>query len=266
LKIKKIILYNEPSVPEIKISKLINFLKDDFPIEITVKSNFFKGLKENEIKLLAKTRIFDIYNNYQPYEVDQKQIILEKTLCENSSYMEKTTRIEDAENINQVVMYDGFEMQKVIREQINEVENDTLHIIFTNRLTCTFDDSDLRYHGRAVICANPAILSTTGIIEAPAKSKEFYIQAMANKSQGLDITNVKEEHKGEFLEYHDERLSKVIEGYILQIIFYNITGEPFCNYLDCRLNNAHWQRDLLYSQIEVSKLCEKHSKILEKQK
>ena len=83
MKIKKIILYNEPSVPEIKISKLINFLKDDFPIEITVKSNFFKGLKENEIKSLAKTRIFDIYNNYQPYEVDQKQITLEKTLCEN---------------------------------------------------------------------------------------------------------------------------------------------------------------------------------------
>ena len=231
-----------------------------------MSNNFFQKLNESEINLLSKTRIFDIYKKYSMYEPKQKSIMLEKELCKNSSLMENTIKIEDAKNISDVVMYDGFEMQKVIREQINEVENDTLHIIFTNRLTCTFDDSDLRYHGRAVICANPAILSTTGIIEAPAKSKEFYIQAMANKSQGLDITNVKEEHKGEFLEYHDERLSKVIEGYILQIIFYNITGEPFCNYLDCRLNNAHWQRDLLYSQIEVSKLCEKHSKILEKQK
>ena len=266
MKLKKIIIYDEPSIPEIKISNLVNFLKDSFSANIIIKNNFFQKLNESEINLLSKTRIFDIYKKYIMYEPEQKSIVLENELCKNSSLMENTTKIEDAENISDVVMYDGFEMQKFIREQIKPTTNDTLHIIFTNRLTCTFDESDSRYHGRAVICANPAILSTTGIIEAPAKSKEFYIQAMANKSQGLDINKVKAIHKGEFLEYHDDRLSKIIEGYILQVIFYNITGESFCEYLDCRLNNAHWQRDLLYSQIEVSKLCKKHQKILDMQK
>tara|TARA_B100000029_G_scaffold169943_1_gene166217 strand:+ start:927 stop:1727 length:801 start_codon:yes stop_codon:yes gene_type:complete len=266
LKLKKIIIYDEPSIPEIKISNIVNFLQDSFSADIVIKTNFFQKLDETEINLLSKTRIFDIYKKYSIYTPDQKSVSLEKKLCKNSSVMENTIKIEDAENISDVVMYDGFEMQKFIREQIKSTSIDTLHIIFTNRLTCTFDESDSRYHGRAVICANPAIVSTTGIIEAPAKSKEFYIQAMANKSQGLDIDKVKSMHKGEFLEYHDARLSKIIEGYILQVIFYTITGESFCEYLDCRLNNAHWQRDLLYSQIEVSKLCKKHQKILDMQK
>ena len=64
-------------------------------------------------------------------------------------------------------MYDGFELQKILRRF--NCNNETLHIIITNRLTCTFDENDKRYHARAVICANPAIISTTGIIEAPAK-------------------------------------------------------------------------------------------------
>ena len=266
MKLKKIIIYDEPSIPEIKISNLVNFLKDIFSADIIIKDNFFQKLDESEINLLSKTRIFDIYKKYSKYVPKEETITLERELCKNSSLMENTTKIEDAESISDVVMYDGFEMQKFIREKIKSPSIDTLHIIFTNRLTCTFDESDSRYHGRAAICANPAILSTTGIIEAPAKSKEFYIQAMANKSQGLGINKVKEMHKGEFLEYHDERLSKIIEGYILQVIFYNITGESFCEYLDCRLNNAHWQRDLLYSQIEVSKLCKKHQNILDMQK
>ena len=92
------------------------------------------------------------------------------------------------------------------------------------------------------------------------------MEVMANKAQKLGIQSIKDKHQGEFLEYHDERLSKVIEGYSLQVIFYILTGKSFCDYLDCRLNNAHWQRDLLYSQIENGKLCDRHQGILDSQR
>ena len=157
-------------------------------------------------------------------------------------------------------MYDGFELQKKLR-YLNE-DMEILHIIITNWLTCTFDENDKRYHARAVICANPAIISTTGIIEAPAKPREYYFEAMALKSQGLGIESAKEKYKDRFLEYNDKRLTRVVEGYLLQVIFYNITGESFCEDIQCRLNNAHWQRDLLFSQIEINNLCKKHSEIL----
>jgi hypothetical protein len=132
----------------------------------------------------------------------------------------------------------------------------------TNRLTCTFDENDNRYHARAVICANPAIISTTGIIEAPAKPREYYFEAMALKAQGLGIESAKEKYKDKFLDYNDKRLTRIVEGYLLQVIFYNITGESFCEDIQCKLNNAHWQKDLLFSQIEINNLCKKHSEIL----
>ena len=266
MKFKKIILYDEPSISEINISNLVKFLKETLPVEVVVKDNFFKEFTSQQIQKVSETRIFEIQNTYRSHNNSQTDLELDEQFCKNSKVMEQTKKPEEADSISEVVMYDGFEIQKIIRESLQDFENKTLHIILTNRFTCTYDESDARYHGRAVICANPAIISITGIIEAPAKSSEFYIEAMANRAQGLDITSVKEKHEGEFLEYHDKRLSKVIEGYLLQVIFYVLVEESFCDYMDCRLNNAHWQRDLLYSQIEIRKLCDKHQKILDSQR
>ena len=257
---KKIILYKEPSISEIKIEQLIRFLEENFSIEIQIKDNIFKEFNSEEIKRLSSIRVKDVKKPFQVYESSDNEIEFEKKLCGDSSLMNTTTKVEDANEISDVFMYDGFELQKILRHLNDDYE--TLHIIITNRLTCTFDERDGRYHARAVICANPAIISTTGIIEAPAKPREYYFEVMALKTQGFGIESIKEKYKGKFLEYNDKRLTKIIEGYILQVIFYNITGESFCEDVQCRLNNAHWQKDLLFSQIEISELCKKHREIL----
>jgi hypothetical protein len=88
------------------------------------------------------------------------------------------------------------------------------------------------------------------------------LDLMVNYNQGLNIDSIKQKYQGTYLEYHDIRTGKIIEGYCLQALFYYIMGESFCESLDCRLNNAHWQRDLLYSQLEFGKLCAKHAEIL----
>ena len=265
MKFKKIILYDEPSVSEINVPNLVKFLKEILPVEVVVKDNFFKEISSQQIQKISESRVFEVNKAFHRHNPSQSDLKLEEVFCKNSKAMEQTKKPEDATDISEVVMYDGFEIQKIIRESLLDFEDQTLHVILTNRFTCTYDESDARYHGRAVICANPAVISTTGIIEAPAKPRKFYIEVMASKAQGRGIKSVKEKHEGEFLEYHDERLSKVIEGYLLQVIFYLLTGESFCDYLDCRLNNAHWQRDLLYSQIEIRKLCDKHQEILDSQ-
>ena len=265
MKIRKIVIYDEPAVSEINIPNLVNFLKQTIPVEVIVKDNFFKKFSTQQIQKMSESRIFEIQNTFRRHNPSQTDLELEEQFCKNSKIMEKTKKPEEADSISEVIMYDGFEIQKIIRDNLLDFENQTLHVILTNRFTCTYDEADGRYHGRAVICANPAVISTTGIIEAPAKPRKFYIEVMASKAQGQDIKSVKEKHEGEFLEYHDERLSKVIEGYLLQVIFYLLTGESFCDYMDCRLNNSHWQRDLLYSQIEIRKLCDKHQKILDAQ-
>jgi hypothetical protein len=260
--VRKIILYDEPAVPEINVSELVNFLKKTIPVEVVVKDNFFKELSTKQIQQISESRIFEIKRPFQRNDPNQTDLKLEEQFCRSSKIMEQTKKPEDATDISEVVMYDGFEIQKIIRNNLANFDNQTLHVVLTNRFTCTYDESDARYHGRAVICSNPAIISTTGIIEAPAKSRQFYIEAIANKAQKLGIESVKNKHRGKFLEYHDERLSKIVEGYLLQVIFYILTGESFCDYLDCRLNNAHWQKDLLYSQIQIRKLCHKHQEVL----
>ena len=78
---------------------------------------------------------------------------------------------------------------------------------------------DFRYHGRTVICSNPAIISTTGIIEAPAKPRGYYIELMTKISQGLNVESLKKKYQGTYLEYHDSRLNSITEGYILQALF-----------------------------------------------
>ena len=154
-------------------------------------------------------------------------------------------------------------MQKTIAEFIptDEKIDSILHVVFTNKTTCTFDDEDFRYHARALIGSNPAIISTTGIIEAPAKPKKYYLDLMTGFSE-VRIKENKEKYKGEFLESHDLRLHKIAEGYLLQGIMYYETGEAFCDDKECRLFNAHWQKDLFYSQIENRKFCKRHSKIM----
>ena len=257
---KKIILYKEPAISEINIAHLTNFLETEFPIQVEIRGNIFKQFNDEQIKGLSSIRVRDVKDSFNFYDYTADDIEFEKRLSQDSSLMNSTTKVEDADDISEVYMYDGFELQKKLR-YLNE-DKEILHIIITNRLTCTFDENDNRYHARAVICANPAIISTTGIVEAPAKPREYYFEAMALKSQGLGIESAKEKYKDRFLEYNDKRLTRIVEGYLLQVIFYNITGESFCEDIQCKLNNAHWQRDLLFSQIEINNLCKKHSEIL----
>ena len=250
MKTSKIILYDEPTVPEIQLERLEKFLEKIFPVEIETRGNIFQNLSEDMSEKIAGCRIFDLKKPFEEYSPSDRDIEIEK---ENKDMSER----------EEMTLYDGFEFQNVITELIpmNESKRDTLHIIFTNKITCTFDENDFRYHARALIGTNPAIISTTGIIEAPAKPKQYYLDLMTNFSEKR-VEEIKKKYAGEFLEYHDSRISEITEGYLLQAIIYYETGEAFCSHRDCRLFNAHWQKDLFFSQLENKRFCKKHQEIL----
>ena len=256
MKISKIFLYDEPSVPEINLERLQQFIQDTFGIHVEERKNVFNYFTFPKDKLsydLASCRIFDTRKAFEKHDPAKEEIDFEMATMSDSSLSKN------------IVMYDGYEFQKIVSNIIPEIEftPGIFHLIITNKLTCTYDDNDYRYHGRAVICSNPSIISTTGMIEAPAKPKEYYLKLMKNMLRGLNIGQTKKEFEGKYLDYHDSRISNVIPGYAMQAIFYYLTGEPFCELKECRLHNAHWQQDLLYSQIQVGKLCKRHQKILE---
>ncbi len=252
LKTSRIILYDEPTVPQIQLKKLEEFIIDTFPVKIEIRDNFFHNSNQNMCEKIASTRIFDLRKPFKIHTPSTEEIQIE-------------TQNKDMSNKEEMTLYDGFEFQKIISEFISKNESDesTLHIIFTNKLTCTFDESDFRYHARSLIGSNPIIISTTGIIEAPAKPKQYYIDMMTDITKER-INEIKEKYKGEFLEYNDSRISEIIKGYILQAVMYYETGDAFCESKECRLYNAHWQKDLFYSQLKNKKLCNKHQENLKK--
>jgi hypothetical protein len=169
------------------------------------------------------------------------------------------------------ILYDGFLLQRLLAKLIptNETCVENVHIIFDSRLTCTFSEDDWRYHARAVICGTPSVISVPGIVEGPAKPKEFYIKQIQYGLQhgvnGLEEKEeeLKQEFGERFIDYNDQRINHAAIGYVLQALFFFLAdGSPFCNYKYCRLFNAHWQESLIHSQIRSQKLCKKHLKLL----
>jgi hypothetical protein len=161
-----------------------------------------------------------------------------------------------------VKLYDGFELQQLYAQAMSEHENnlDHLHVIFTDLLACTFSDDDLRYHARTVICGTPSIISLPGIVEAPAKPREFYFAL----NLGMDIESAKKSVAGRFLDYGDKRIVRAASSFALQAMFFFLTGgEPFCDDNRCRLFNAHWQEDLIRT-LEKPMLCKRHAEIADK--
>lgn len=252
-RVSKIYLYDEPSVPEIKIEKQAENIEKTLGTKTEIRQNILQYAKTTMAESIASCRVFDPKRPFERHHPTEEEITFE---LENFS---------DSSRTENIIMYDGIELQNIFFDLIPQQENtlSDLHIVFTNKLTCTFDYNDYRYHGRVLIGSNPSIISTTGIIEAPAKPREYYMEMITNYRYGLNIDAIKEKFRGQYLEYHDSRLGKIVEGYLLQAIFYYVTGDAFCDSPECRLFNAHWQKDLLHSQIESGQICKRHQDILE---
>ena len=229
-------------------------------VNIDVRCPFLTNIDNVIAEGLVSIRISDIkrpFNEQPETKVQQKSdhnIAYEKT---------STTRTQYGE----LILYDGFMMQRLFNTMINENESNTdhVHIVFEDRLICTFSEEDSRYHGRTIVGGNPSIISTTGIVEAPAKPKEWYMKQMKLATYGIDPDDENEEtsYEKKYLDYGDYRINFISIGYALQALFFFLTeGDPFCNDSNCRLYNAHWQEELIHSQIETESLCNEHATLL----
>ena len=170
-------------------------------------------------------------------------------------------RIESKDFKSFGILYDGFGLQGIFSSAISEDERGLshCHIIFTNQLLGTWDGNDCRYHARVSVYGFPSIISTTGVVEAPAKPREFYLK----RRLGIPLEILKHEFRGRFIDHRDPRLTEVMKGYVMQALFYHVTGNPFCDDPDCRLYNAHWQEDLIRAQLDGNyEFCKNHRRFL----
>ncbi|HLF07392.1 MAG TPA: DUF6775 family putative metallopeptidase [Thermoplasmata archaeon] len=118
-------------------------------------------------------------------------------------------------------------------------------------LMVTWHRFDLRYHARTLLAGYPTLISLPGLIEAPAKPKEYYILI----SRGAKKNELDEQFRGRFLD-KDSDLSPYLTTYLAAVGAYYLLGEPFCDFPGCALYDNHWQKELLESP--GRKLCKKH--------
>lgn len=167
------------------------------------------------------------------------------------------------------VLYDAIQLQVLLSRLILPEEDDLeyLHLVFTNQLFGTWDPGDRRFHARVSLYGFPNLISTTGIVEAPAKPREFYLLKRQLELTGpgyLPLYELKRSLGDMFIDHHDPRLTEVLKGYVMQALFFHVTGDPFCENKGCRLYNAHWQEEVLRAQLNGPyEFCPRHQKMLE---
>lgn len=133
-------------------------------------------------------------------------------------------------------------------------------IFVTLDYLATFPEAEKRYHLRYAVFSFPVIISIPGIIEAPARPREYYLAQNWGVSNSKERSELGEVEKNFLTGLDDGQLPRVLAGLLLQGWFYYEQGYPFCSDPECTLFNAHWQKDLLHSQRdEPYILCPQHA-------
>jgi len=256
-RIEKAILYNEGTDKALDIGELSCYLEDKMSkVGVEVRESPFAFHPEkisDYARELASIKIQDATKKI----VSEQEPLHGEVEYEKRRILGKTTSFG--------VLYDGTRLQRLFSELIPSSERSIrfIHIIISNRLFATWEDSDKRYHIRTSVYGFPSVLSTTGLIEAPAKPREYYLLKQQYEMLGRDLLELKDRFKGRFIDYGDERLTEAMKGYIMQAVFYSLTGNPFCEDKGCRLYNAHWQAELIFAQLESGyEFCQRHANFL----
>ena len=253
---RKIYLYDESSSETLDLSEIARYLEAKLKnVHVNLRPefiNFHSGCTDDSAKRLVDARVRDLNNPDLIYEPMHGEIEYEKRM------------LKDPGKSSIGILYDGLKVQELYEGlvPVNECNLKNIHIIFTNRLIGTWDDGDLRYHARVIVCGHPCMISTSGIVEAPAMPTEFYHLKQQYAMSGMPLDVLKEEFKGRFIDHDDPRLTEAMKGYVMQAIFYQLTLEPFCNEKSCRLYNAHFQEEVFHAQFGATEFCEKHEKML----
>ncbi len=256
----RIFLYSKSD--DFSIEEIKNYLAKRLKIDVVVRGDFpdhFSkvsgegGNPERFAREIASFRVLDIEKPFKLNEPFYGEIQYERRVLEGRAKPDG-------------ILYDGIRLHNFFQEMIPGEERglDDIHIVFTDRLFGTFDGDDLRYHARSIVCGYPSIISTAGIVEAPAKPREFYVEKqMLSPNDAIGVERLKQRFNGRFIDYNDGRMTGVIKGYAMQAVFYQMFHEAFCEDKNCRLYNAHWQEELINAQMKTPEFCKVHEKMLE---
>ena len=167
--IEKVLLYDEGAAEKLNIQGIAEYLGDNLsrvPVEIRGNPSVFR--RKNSLdyaKKLASIKILDVrwrMTSGQEPTYGEVQYEQRRLLGETRAFG---------------ILYDGFHLQRIFAELITREERilGFVHIFFTNRLFATWEEGNGRYHARTSVYGIPSVISTTGLVEAPARPRQYYL-------------------------------------------------------------------------------------------
>lgn len=241
-----IYIYQDEPSKSVDIDRISQFL-NSFKFETEIRDNLIDPADKDFSDYLGSIKIKDI------------EVPLDKRHNAETLIMPSQNSGEVRENF-----FDGIWLQRKLASYLylnypDEKTDDCLHIVLTGKLFGTFGTR--RYHARVLLAGEPCLLSTSGIVEAPARPREYYFAKAKFLAEGMDLSELDEVFKGSFVEYDSPLITDILCSYILQLVRYRYTGEPFCSSDKCCMYNSHWQKDVLELQYKKD-MCVECSKIL----
>lgn len=251
-------LYDEGTAPSLRASDVARFLEQTLGLAAEVRMEFVRH-HGGDVHALAHTfarcRVRDPLSARTRDEPMHGEVEFERR------------RLATGNRGSHGVLYEGFEFQAALRSLIPRDESGLghVHIVFTNRLLVTWAEAERRHHLRAIICGPPSVISTSGLVEAPARPREFYLALQALgpiSSDDQAYRALQSRFEDRILGHDDERLTEVAKGYALQAALYALAGEGFCPEPSCRLHDSHTQEEMLAAQTGEPGLCARHERLV----
>lgn len=242
----RVFIYSDYPSTSLNIDLVIENLRQ-YGLDIEYRGNLINFLS------LSEEALYNLANDFSSTYIDDISTPLDTLSSLNGSEIQKEMDMLLGREDLRGKFYDGYWIQRILyrlfsQKSQHELNGGCIHLIFTSRLFGTFEDR--RYHARVVLTGTPALISTSGLIEAPAKPREYYYVKGRLIQSGLGTSELDNVYKGRFVEYDDPKISSIIPSYALQAIFYELTGNAFCDNPGCCLSNSHWQEEVLKVQYE----------------
>lgn len=250
---QRILLYKEGDLNGMNVERVGQYLTEKTGVPFQLRGDIYERLPIEKMEGLAfrfaKVRVKGLGRGFTPGTPLPAEVDYEKRRIQTPHW--KVIGIH----------YEGIFYQQAISELVlrETLDQDSCFILFTNQLFGTWGWDDRRYHVIASLYGFPNMISVSGLVEAPAKPKSFYLK----RQMGLSKESLQEIYQGRFLVHGDPWLEEVAKGYAMQAFFFYLIGNPFCEDRHCRLFNSHWQEELLHCQLGGTyEYCPEHEEML----
>jgi hypothetical protein len=251
---KTVYLYDEPDAPGLDTAVIGGYLASELPgLDVQLRRDFLthqlarfpdeqrEVLEREMMKQLGRARVTNLA---APCEREHLPVSPEELGLDR--------------------VYDAAALQAILRLLIAEEESsaDHIHLVFTEHAIGSWSGETEPFRLHILCMGEPSVLSTTGLVEALPRPREYEFRRAQLAFLGLDedaLEDLAEEFADRTFGYGDRRINQVCQGYALMACYYRLFGEAFCHDPACRLYAARSHEELIEVQCgERVGLCERH--------